>query len=126
MKEKLQKNIMTLADFRTGLADTLCRYQSHSKTKREIPTKVPTVDKTLQYLTCVAIVLVMKKYLWILEISVNLIIVGNLPPGSVKSVKCRYAIIKKINVSHYFMHRYILSHKTLMPEISKLIPVFFF
>lgn len=82
---------------------------------------VPTVDKILQYLlkepgqvykyypvlTCVAIVLVMKKYLWILEISVNLIIVGNLPLGSVKSVKSRYAIIKTTNVSHYFMHRYI-------------------
>ena len=57
--------------------------------------------------TCIAIVLVMKIYLWILEISVNLIIVGNLAPGSVKSVKYRYAIIKTINVSHYFMHRYI-------------------
>lgn len=89
------------------------------KIKGEDP--VPTVDKTLQYLlkdpgqvykyypllTCVAIVLVMKKYLWILEISVNLIIVGNVHPGSVKSVKCRYVIIKTINVSHYFMHRYI-------------------
>ncbi|GFU38336.1 chimeric ERCC6-PGBD3 protein [Nephila pilipes] len=34
MKGKSQKDIMTLVDFRTELADTLCQYQSRSENKR--------------------------------------------------------------------------------------------
>lgn len=46
-KGKLQKNIMKLADFRTELADTLCRYQSHSKNKRGRPSTNSQQDNTV-------------------------------------------------------------------------------
>lgn len=47
VKGKLQKNIMKLADFRTELADTLCRYQSHSKNKRGRPSTNSRQDTTV-------------------------------------------------------------------------------
>ncbi|CAH2096797.1 unnamed protein product [Euphydryas editha] len=47
MKGKLQKNIMKLADFRTELTDTLCRYQSHSQNKRGRPSTNSRQDTTV-------------------------------------------------------------------------------
>lgn len=47
VKGKLPKNIMKLVNFRTELADTLCRYQSDSKNKRGRPSANSRQDTTV-------------------------------------------------------------------------------
>ena len=47
VKGKLQKKLMKLTDFRTEFADTLYRYQNHSKNKRGRPSTNSRQDTTV-------------------------------------------------------------------------------
>lgn len=138
VKGKLQKNIMKLADFRTELADTLCRYQSHSKNKRGRPSTNSRQDTTVPSKRPRTGVQVLP------STDVRCDCIGHEKIFMDSRNKCKFnncrkliswfckkckvslcdnknnrmfRIISCIGISDFFM--------AFMPEVSKLIPVFF-
>ena len=122
MKEKSQKDIMKLADFRTKLADTLCRYKSRSESKRKRPSNNSRREETLE------LTKKPRSYVQALRSSdVRYDHIGHEKMFMDSRNKCKYGNCRKLtswvrkkcqvsscdnkkktNVSRYFMHKYII------------------